>query len=699
MFPEEIPGRCCLSTPIVREGTVLIEIELWQRCLPDNMICRCGDLLVLDVVYYKREKIYFARSVRLLEYEPLGREVGTVIRVRDGENYGFLRSDMRENNVYFRLRDVSIDGPDGIEAAKPEHIQIGSALAFNLLVDESHGGNKLKGIRLHILKDGKAIQSSARKILIAERCEGIIVREANKEQSGQLKLKDSSSASLADYQLLQNAYHDYFTAVQRFIDCPYLKELTIENLLNCQRKALYEILDALQNSISHELLDITPGQSSLGAGIRSLRLRKLSAEDFQIWRNSNQAETTTPEEPRDLVNFTKADADERCGPLMKDSVAVCDIFFDRRVGRLIGRGVVVKEEIPLDAIGEQRGVVAVVKSKTPNSRYGLLRVHPTNEKVFWHSSCVLNGLEVCEGMEVAFLLRIRNGLRCAIDITPTGGLNREEVVDGLVEAVVLEGGKAIIMKTGECPQLQNVYNDLDRAVEMVKKGDAELWTREASSSTPVPDENNDHEPKSMQFFTPVARTPIPFESDGHEPTPGSVVWCRAIMNWVVSIAPVRLNVVEILNVSAKRYRGVVNRVKVRGGGTLLTELKKDALLEDGQPVEGWLPDADDIICYSEETLSRRRALHIGDLVEFRVFPNSAIAFELTEHRGGGSEEGLVFRKSVNSALKGNAAKPAANTVVMAEGPPEDNAIGFKSGWRELPQLEGLSWSHLLLHLQ
>lgn len=700
VFPAEVPGKCSLALPVLREGEALNEIELWPRCLPDTMICRSGDTLVLDVILYKREKIYFARSVRLLEYEPLGREVGTVVRVREGENYGFLRSDLRETNVYFRLRDVTFTGPNGVEAAKPEQIRMGAVMAFNLLVDESHAGNKLKGVRLHILDEEK-VQNASRRVLIAERCEGIVVREASKDQSGQLKLNDVVVGEMTDEELLRKAYRDTIAAVRRFIACHSINELTVENLMTCQRKALYEILDLLSGCISHELLDASPGQMSLGSGVRSVRLKKLSSEEFAVWRKNNVTEgIPAADDSRDVINFLKSDSDERCGPLFKDSIVVMDIYYDRRVGRLIARDVVVKEEVPPDAQGEQRGVVAVVKSKTQNSRYGLLRVYPTNEKIFWHSSCVRNGVDICEGMEVGFKLRLRSGIRCAVDISPSNGLNREEIAEGLVEAVVMEGVNAIIVKVNECSAIKDVYIDLENAVYKIKRGDVEMWSRDASSATNSREDSAEQDPnKATQFFTPVPRSPIPIESGEQALMPGSVVRCRAVMNWALSMVPVRLIVTEVSNAVAMRYRGVVNRVKVRAGVALLTELKKDALLESGQPMEGWQPDADDVMCYSEESMLKRRGVHVGDLVDFTVFPGTAIAFNISEHRVGGTEQEVVFRKSVNSALKSGTAKAAGSVIIMAEGPPEDNAVGFKSGWRDAPSLEDLSWAHLLAHLK
>ena len=699
VFPTEVPGKCSLVSPVVREGSTLIEIELWPRCLPDTMICRSGDTLVLDVIFYKREKIYFARSVKLLEYEPLGREVGSVVRVREGENYGFLRSDLRETNIYFRLRDVTITGPEGVEAAKPEQIRMGTVMSFNLLVDESHAGNKFKGVRLHVI-DEKMIHSASRKVLIAERCEGVVIREAIKDPIGHLRLKDGALGGMTDKELLQKAYQDTITAVKRFIDCPYLLELTIENVMTFQRKALYEILDMLNGSVCHELLDASPGQLSLGGGVRSVRLKKMSLEDFEIWRKNTPAENIPSEDSRDIVCFLKTDSDDRCGPLFKDSIVLGDIYYDRRVGRLIARDVVVKEEVPPDAQGEQRGVIAVVKSKTQSSRYGLLRVYPTNEKIFWHSSCVAKGVDVCEGMEVGFKIRLRSGLRCAIDIFPISGLNREDVAEGQVEAVVLDGGNAIIVKISECPQLKDVYIDLENAVNKVKRGDFEMWNRDTPSSLNQREESTEQDPnKATQFFTPLPRSPIPIESGEHVLVPGSVINCRVVMNWALSMVPVRLTVTDVSNTVAKRYRGVVNRVKVRAGVSFLTELKKDAILEDGQPVEGWQPDADDVMCYSEESMLKRRGVHVGDLVDFNVFPCTAIAFSISEHRAGGTEDGVVFRKSVNIAPKSGSAKAAGSIIVMDEGPPEDNAVGFPPGWRDSPLIETLSWAHLLSHLK
>ena len=65
----------------------------------------------------------------------------------------------------------------------------------------------------------------------------------------------------------------------------------------------------------------------------------------------------------------------------------------------------------------------------------------------------------------------------------------------------------------------------------------------------------------------------------------------------------------------------------------------------------------------------------------------------------------MFRRTpINAELKQTVASKGVIGVVMAAGPPNDDAVGFTPGWREeSPEVAALAlydlpWKHLLSHL-
>jgi hypothetical protein len=93
-YPEELPGMAKLDIPLSievitgKKGELIHQIEIWQRCLPEDLICKVGDRLCLDVQYYRPEKLYFARSVKVSSFRKIGREIGKICLLKDS-GFGF----------------------------------------------------------------------------------------------------------------------------------------------------------------------------------------------------------------------------------------------------------------------------------------------------------------------------------------------------------------------------------------------------------------------------------------------------------------------------------------------------------------------------------------------------------------------------------------------------------------------------------
>ena len=107
-----------------------------------------GDRLRLDVQNYRPEKILFARAVKLKSFRKLGRETGVVCGVRD-QGFGFVRSHVREINIFFRISEVITESGTVV---RDGDIVTGSCLSFDV-VEELRGvpNSKLRAVRVQLL--------------------------------------------------------------------------------------------------------------------------------------------------------------------------------------------------------------------------------------------------------------------------------------------------------------------------------------------------------------------------------------------------------------------------------------------------------------------------------------------------------------------------------------------------------------------
>lgn len=118
---QEEPGMLRLLSPIEYNEDVLrnhpnpsdtnktvTHVELWGRCMPEGIAStlRLGDLLKIDAIYYRPEKLIFARNVRVEKYRSLGRLQGTVCEIKDGRGYGFIKCHFGGPDTYFKTSEV-----------------------------------------------------------------------------------------------------------------------------------------------------------------------------------------------------------------------------------------------------------------------------------------------------------------------------------------------------------------------------------------------------------------------------------------------------------------------------------------------------------------------------------------------------------------------------------------------------------------
>lgn len=146
---DEEPGMARLRAPLhLGEGKPdLAGVELWSRCVPEGFVFKIGDILTLDVQHYRPEKIHFARGVKVRKYRQLGREMGIVCSVKE-QGFGFVKSHLRESDMYFRTSEVLGMGGEMVPEAE---VVLGIMVSFDIALDESNRpgpGVKLKAVRV-----------------------------------------------------------------------------------------------------------------------------------------------------------------------------------------------------------------------------------------------------------------------------------------------------------------------------------------------------------------------------------------------------------------------------------------------------------------------------------------------------------------------------------------------------------------------
>ena len=481
-------------------SSALDTIELWARCVPESLVLRVGDTVRINVVHYRPEEIIFARNLKVHSYRKLGRESGIVKSVR-GQGYGFVSSNIRDYDLYFRTSEVV--GVNG-EFMKDRDIVEGMTLSYEVCVEDSglgasRGGagasgssSKLRGTRAALVTDVQQLVTTS--ALVAEHLEGIVTRDAKKDNIGVIKL----TSSLDGIDVLgASCLPELVSAVEEFISIPELTEFLLENLPSSQRKLYHRVFDFKFPGIAHESLD---GGVRDGNKLVSLKVWKpANPEETQNWFDKQNSNSQTKAQrikavfaKASTVHFHKSDVNEEFGLLYKDLEVSFQFHVDFRTGNFIAKGVALTDKpfVPsaVDSSNSttatrQVGVLQVVSGKG-SSRFGFARGIPSGQKLFWHVNDLCSelkavggaansssadsgdspelssaGINAIEGCEVSYQIRLRGGLPCAVDIKPlpVGSLREEEVVDGTLLGIVVDGNRVVLLDVSSSDILNKQY--------------------------------------------------------------------------------------------------------------------------------------------------------------------------------------------------------------------------------------------------
>ena len=175
--PTSLGLKTSLPKMALTDTIEVNDIELWGRCASDGMTFKMGDVVTLDVNYYRPEQLLFARNLRIAAYNPLGRRVGKVVSVRyteDSESshtgFGFLALQSiaiddgggMQDHCYFRLSEaVACNG----SMLPTLQVAVGMLLTCDVVRDDVKGGSmRYRAVRLRQLDSSTSSNEASRNI-------------------------------------------------------------------------------------------------------------------------------------------------------------------------------------------------------------------------------------------------------------------------------------------------------------------------------------------------------------------------------------------------------------------------------------------------------------------------------------------------------------------------------------------------------
>jgi cold shock CspA family protein len=490
---EEVPGEANLIEP--HEDGLVVEnlakdvksmkiktVDLWSRCMPDDLLTRKGDQLSVNIHYYRPEKIFFVRNVRIRHYFPLGRDTGTIVTIKGEGSFGFIKSDIRKCDLYFKTNQVT--GKKG--GYLPEHdVKKGMVVTFDCSIEE---GNKLRAVRVHFLAENETVyqqqMANDADLVLEKNIVGVVARTTNKRDTvGLIKVTHQKFKELSDIVFVDPSIA---ATLRQFVEFEALTALEIPVLPEFQRKLYHQICDSQFPKIGHE--DFTPASvinnnSNMDVNeMKTLKLWKKSEKELAeggAHKNSSGRMKSSSRLNKDgTISFNREDyTSEDLGALMNDMEVVFDLCWDRSKNKKIARNIRLTDE-PIEVPEEDLPLTGVIDTVIPQSTYrsGFLRVLKTDEKLFWmikndsnnnnnksggeeKNEQNNNSEELAVDQEVSFELRKRGGLRCAANIKPVSKdiASKEEVLPVICTGLVINNNEVILLDTSSDSNLSLRY--------------------------------------------------------------------------------------------------------------------------------------------------------------------------------------------------------------------------------------------------
>ena len=569
-------------------------IELWQRCLPDELACRVGDVLRIDVHYYRPEKLFFARGVKVVRFRALGREKGTICALKEN-GFGFIHSALRNLDIYFKSSQVL--GWDSLPVSDSA-LRMGAVVSFEVVSDEGGGGGKLRAKRV-MLEDPDVVAEQNKEDLerytLLRDVTGVVVRTSTKKDSpGMIKVQ----AGLLD-ELDTSIFCDpeIVRALEEFKSCAELQQVTLPGLPLSVVRSYSQVIEDKFPGIAFESTQAIAHDPAQGF---NLKIFKLAGEKYDEWKAAHPATAKSVSKGGNssaAVAFFKDEyASPEFGPLANDLKVTFQLCWDPVRGKRQARNIRLTDEPILDStgaeLGPQLGVVDVLVDK--GEKYGFIRCIPSDEKLFWHVSSSSSTATAADaaplmlGSEVSFQLRRRGGLRCAANITALrpGTLAAEERLPETCLALIVSVSppRALLVDTSAAPALRRKYVDVRTLSEATSSRAAgsdgalsSTWNKlslddatlapaeetvaaenekmQANDTMPVGEDvvvasvteaAGDSLDYKAKYFPALPRSALPFQNPaGLTVLVGDVVQCQVTVKWALQRSP------EFVTITAK----------------------------------------------------------------------------------------------------------------------------------------------------
>jgi cold shock CspA family protein len=464
-----------------------------------------------------------------------------------------------------------------------------------------------------------------------------------------------------------------------------------------------------------------------------------------------------PWDPDNLIMFAKTDCNDTFGPIMKDLQVLLDVYYDRKSGYRVAKNVTLTDDPVIDSVDDSDlahyesigfsvpvyhdpgftgcqasyGVIDVCKGK-----FGFIRRIPSDERLFYHGTAVvayftqssrseIDPNDIQEGRPVLFFIRKRGGFRCAVNIRllDKGSLRGLSILRAPLTAVSVGEGRFILTDVSNCPLLYGKISKISLAAATCKHGIkagtvSRSWRSDGADGAANPAPTGDfaqsadeeaeltsNSESDIKHFTTLASMPLFAKDDPphlREFLAGTMVTCQAVVDWAAQRFPVMLcNVTKVEQGGyIGRRTGIISKLKVllKDKDFDLSEITESSASRaaSNSSHEVWFCDSRDL----------KRGANAGDEVDFIGVEGTQMAVDVisklasSSSLSGGDLDGIVFKRTpVNAALKASN-RSGVRGVVMAEGPPSDNAVGFPPDWRGVPlTISSLPWSHLFGNLQ
>ncbi|RYH27239.1 hypothetical protein EON65_13730 [archaeon] len=454
------------------EDTVLQQVDLWQRCLPDELTVKLGDRLKFHTHFYRPEKLFFARDVQLLSYFPVGRDKGVICSLR--ENFGFISSESRRSDMYFRLNQV-IDSTGKLVPA--QQLKVNMAVSFDVIEEEG----KLRAVRVQLLSTG-ASKTEDDRYLVKKDVLGVVVRTIKNSGNGLIKIAvsdwlEAHSVEFVNLEMLQE--------LQTFDTNKEVTSLDLYGLPSSTCKQ-YEAMAAMyfRNIKCENIIPATPATSA-SPPISVFKLSKVDsaitspAVDIENVRGSREVGEKASraqgmlQKEGPVVNYTKEGVVNGDMGLQNDLEVLVDLYYERtKGGKVIAKRVRVTDE-PLEDLGmEELGVVDMVIDK--GEKWGHIRHLPSDEKLLWHGNYPPN---ITTNKLVLFEGRRRGGLRVATNLrAPEGEVLNSAVQqlqnmlqDGSVTMLLIDATQAVVVDVGDNKLLKGRHVHIDVLLQAIQQ--------------------------------------------------------------------------------------------------------------------------------------------------------------------------------------------------------------------------------------